>query len=125
MRQVESPSLHSIHEHESSHEHESPARDESPAGNEEPKALRFFRADTFWEAARSARDVLRGAQNCPRCSRALAHLYDRLGSTLFHDDDPQALIRAFDPEDQSSCTLKIVAACIVLDGRERVEPTVH
>ena len=52
MRQVESPSLHSI----------SSARDESPAGNDEPKALRFFRADTFWEAARSARDVLRGAR---------------------------------------------------------------
>jgi hypothetical protein len=119
MPHIESTSVHSIHEHESS------ALDESLSRGDEPKALRYFHARTFSEAAGSARALLRSAEICPRCSRALAHLYDRLGSTLFRDDDPKALISAFDPEDRNPCTLRIVAACIVLNGRDRVVPTVH
>jgi hypothetical protein len=119
MPQIESAFLHSNQEHESS----APA--ESPSRGDQPKALRYFHANAFWEAARSARALLLGAKTCLGCSRALAHLYDRLGSTLFRDDDPQALIDAFDPEDRNSCTLGILAACIVLNSRERIVPTVH
>ncbi len=119
MPHTQSACLHSIDEHESSE------LDESPSTGDEPKALRYFRAKTFWEAAGSACAFLRSAEMCPRCSRALAHLYDRLGSTLFRDDDPHALIGAFDPEDRNSCTLQVLAACIVLNGRDRIVPTTH
>jgi hypothetical protein len=98
--------------------------DPSPTTNV-AKALRYFHAKTFREAAVAARAHLRNAENCPRCSHALANLHDRLGSTLFRDDDPRALIAAFDPEERNSCTLQILAACIVLNGRDRVVPTVH
>jgi len=98
-----------------------------PQSANEPStsALDYFHASSFCGAVRSARAVLRDATSCPRCSRALAHLYDRLGSTLFRDDDPHALIRAFHPEERNSCTLQVIAACIVLHGRDRVVPAIH
>ena len=89
------------------------------------KALRYFHAKTRREAAVAARALLRNAESCPRCSQALANLHDRLGSTLFSDDDPHALIGAFDPQERNACTLQVLAACIVLNGRDRVVPTVH
>jgi hypothetical protein len=108
MPQIQSASVHFFHGHESS------ALDEPPSSGDEPKALLYFRAKTFREAAGPAFAFLRSAERCPRCSRALAHLYDRLGSTLFRDDDPRTLIGAFDPEDRNSCTLQ-----------ERIVPTTH
>jgi hypothetical protein len=43
--------------------------------------------------------------------------FDRLGSTLFRDDDPYELARCFDGAD--ACTVRLLAACIVLFGRDR------
>ena len=115
MQNIQSVAAHSPYEYE----HDSPARDD------EPKALRYFHAKSFWEAAGCARAQLRSAEICPRCSRALARVHDRIGSTLFRDDDPRALICAFDPEDRNSCTLQVLAACIVLNGRDRIVPGTH
>jgi hypothetical protein len=89
----------------------------------EPKAPHYFDADTFREAQGAARVFLRGAAGCIRCSRALARIFDRLGSTFFHDDDPRKLLEAFGLEDRNACTLRVLAACIVLDGRDRVAAT--
>jgi hypothetical protein len=44
-----------------------------------------------------------------------------LGSTLFYDDDPTRLWRALNRRDRSLVTPRVLAACIVLHGRERQE----
>jgi hypothetical protein len=87
------------------------------------RALRFFDGAPFDEAKLHARRLVAAAERCARCTRVLHQLRDRLGSTLFFDDDPRQLIQAFDPEDRDGCTLRMLAACIVLYGRERV--TLH
>jgi hypothetical protein len=56
------------------------------------------------------------------CSRAITQLYECIGSTLFRDDDPKALLEAFEPQDQNPCTLKILATSIILYGRDRIVP---
>src|SRR5262249_46731412 len=86
---------------------------------EEPKAPRFFCATSLWEAQGPARALLASIQYCPLCTRAYQRLHERLGSTLFRDDDPLALIWAFEPEDRNPCAVQVVAACIVLFGRDR------
>ena len=96
-----------------------------PEQRDDPKAPRFFCASTFWEAQGPARAFLTSVQFCPRCSRAYDRLHERLGSTLFLDDDPLALIWAFEPEDRNPCTAQVVAACIVLHGRERESVAKH
>ena len=50
----------------------------------------------------------------------MAHLFDRLGSTLFLDDDPEQLARAFDEDERDVFTPRVRAARIVLSGRERM-----
>ena len=95
------------------------------ADNDEPRALCYFPAKSPVDALSAARALLRSAESCPRCASALAHLYDRLGSTLFRDDDPRGLLEAFEAGDQNACTLKILAACILVTGRERILPTLH
>jgi hypothetical protein len=90
-----------------------------PADEAQPKAVRFFSASSMDEAQGAARAFLAGARYCPRCSRAHGRLPNRLGPTLFLDDDPLALIWAFDPEDRSACAAHVIAACIVLFGRPR------
>jgi len=92
---------------------------------DQPKAPRFFCASTFWEAQGPARAFLSSIQFCSRCSRVYDRLHERLGSTLFLDDDPIALIWAFEPEDRNPCAAQVVAACIVLHGRERETPSNH
>ena len=57
------------------------------------------------------------AQHCEHCRRILAERFDRLGSTLFSDDDPRDLAACFDGAD--ACTIRLLAACIVLFGRPR------
>ena|SRR5215813_4473235 len=92
---------------------------------DQPTAPRFFCASTFWEAQGPARAFLSSVQFCPHCSRAYDRLHERLGSTLFFDDDPLALIWAFEAEDRNPCTAQVIAACIVLHGRERETVAQH
>ncbi len=82
-------------------------------------ALRYFDAATFAEAAPAARALYASVESCPRCHNLLSHRFERLGSTLFRDDDPRVLARAFDPADRDGCTVRLLAACIVLFGRDR------
>ena len=84
------------------------------------KALCFFDAISVDEAQPAAKEVIAGVSRCPRCSRVLAQRFDRLGSNLFYDDDPRELSKAFDSADRDGCTLRLLAACIILFGRERM-----
>jgi len=81
--------------------------------------LRYFEAATFDEAMPLARAVYAGARHCVCCRRVLARQYDCLGSTLFRDDDPYELARSFDVADGDVCTVRMLAACIVLFARDR------
>jgi hypothetical protein len=83
------------------------------------KALRYFHATCLSEAAGPARNAIASAARCRCCSHVIAQRFERIGSTLFYDDDPRTLIQAFDSTDRDACTLKLLAACIVLYGRER------
>jgi len=49
-------------------------------------------------------------------------MFERIGSTLFIDDDPEELILAFDPAETDGDALRTLAACIVLTGRSRLKP---
>ena len=83
-------------------------------------ALKYFEAATFDEAAPLARSLYASADHCPRCRSLLAHRFERLGSSLFRDEDPRSLASAFDSADRDGCTVRLLAACIILFGRERV-----
>jgi hypothetical protein len=85
------------------------------------KALHFLNSKTLGEARRRASQVLSDALRCPRCQKLLGHVFDRLGSTLFLDDDPRQLECAFDQGDRDEFSARVLAACIVLSGRARVE----
>lgn len=84
------------------------------------KAVRLLDARGLADARHRAEHVLESARRCSCCSSLLAHLFDRLGSTLFLDDDPVALSRAFEEAERDSDSARVLAACIVLSGRERV-----
>ena len=92
---------------------------ESPSRRDVAPALTYFAAATFDEATRAARVVYLSARDCRRCQRVLAQRFDRLGSTLFRDDDPRKLAASFDRADRDACTVRLLAACIVLFGRDR------
>jgi hypothetical protein len=83
-------------------------------------ALHALGASTLREAQLRADGELQRARACACCSRLLAHLHERVGSTLYLDDDPGDLARAFDPHDCDAFARRVLAACIVLFGRERV-----
>jgi hypothetical protein len=82
-------------------------------------ALAYFAAASFEDARPLARSIFQNAATCARCRNLLAHRFDRLGSTLFRDEDPRMLARAFDAADRDACTVRLLAACVVLFGRER------
>ena len=86
------------------------------------KALNVLNADSLPDARKRAHRVLTKAQRCPCCSTLLGHVYDRLGSTLFIDDDPRALVSAFDATDRDPFSQQVLAALIVLRGRPRTRP---
>jgi hypothetical protein len=85
------------------------------------KALRFLDAKTLSGARRHAGRVLSDALRCPCCQQLLGHVFDRLGSTLFLDDDPEQLQCAFEVEERDMFAPRVLAACIVLSGRPRIE----
>jgi hypothetical protein len=86
------------------------------------KALEVLGVSSMAAARRRATDVLTTALRCPCCQGTLAHLFDRIGSTLFLDDDPAALASAFHPGERDESCARVLAACIVLSGRPRVVP---
>lgn len=83
-------------------------------------ALAYFDARSFDDAAPLARALVAAARACPRCRNLLAHRFERLGSTLFRDEDPAQLLHAFDLDDRDGSSLRLLAACVVLYGRDRV-----
>ena len=96
-------------------------RDEEPARSRraEAPALRYFEAADFIDATAPARALYASAAHCPRCRALLEHRFERLGSQLFRDEDPRWLARAFAAADRDGCSVRLLAACIVLFGRER------
>jgi hypothetical protein len=84
------------------------------------KAIRLLEATDLEDARSQARRVLDLAERCRCCRGLLAHLFDRLGSTLFLDDDPHQLALAFEPEERDRFSAQVLSACIVLSGRERI-----
>jgi hypothetical protein len=91
--------------------------DEPAVRPEVASGLRYFEAATLDEARSLARAVYLDARHCARCRRVLEERFDRVGSTLFRDDDPHELACCFDAAD--GCTVRLLAACIVLFGRDR------
>ena len=84
------------------------------------KALRCLDSTSLDEARPSAVSELRAAERCECCKRVLSQLHERVGSTLFRDADPAQLALAFDATDRKECTVRLLAAYIVLFGRPRV-----
>jgi len=87
-----------------------------------PKAFDVLGVKSLSQAKKRATQVLSDALRCPCCQGLLAHLFDRVGSTLFLDDDPSALERCFEPGERDDSAARVLAACIVLSGRARVVP---
>jgi hypothetical protein len=87
---------------------------------EQPKAFSLLGARDFREAWQLAERELERARKCGCCATLLAHVYDRLGSDLFLDDDPGTLVRAFDASDRDPFSERVLAARIVTSGRMRV-----
>jgi hypothetical protein len=84
------------------------------------KALEVLGVSGLGQARRRATQVLSDALRCPCCQGLLAHLFDRVGSTLFLDDDPFALACAFEPSERDDASVRVLAACVVLSGRPRI-----
>ncbi len=82
--------------------------------------MKYFDTTSIHEAAAAARRFLASVTRCSRCLHVISLLHERLGSTLFRDDDPKILAGAFDARDRHECTLRLLAACIILFGRCRV-----
>lgn len=87
-----------------------------------PKAVRLLGEEQLANARRRAAHVLHNARRCACCKSLLEHMFDRIGSTLFLDDDPESLVKAFSSAERDSFSARVLAACIVLSGRERVAP---
>jgi hypothetical protein len=86
------------------------------------KALEALRVATLSEARHRADQVLAKAKRCQRCRTLLAHVFDCLGSTLFIDDDPHALVTSFTAAECDQFSEQVLAALIVLNGRPRTQP---
>jgi hypothetical protein len=70
--------------------------------------------------AEAERELARGPR-CRCCVHARVHLTRYIGSTLFFDDNPEQLQLALPAADRERFTPRLIAACIVLFGRARVE----
>src|SRR5689334_14650712 len=83
-------------------------------------SARLLGAHSDAEAYRMGALMLNRSAVVPCCGSALAHVYHRLGTTFFLDDDPEQLARAFPPAERQQFNPRLLAACIVLCGRRRV-----
>jgi len=95
--------------------------------NEEPpsicrRALDALHAHSLSEGRRRARLVLAKAHRCACCQGLLDHVFDRIGSTLFIDDDPRSLAAAFPANERDADCQEVLAALILLRGRPRTAP---
>ncbi|RKH27356.1 hypothetical protein D7Y13_24885 [Corallococcus praedator] len=84
------------------------------------KAVRMLGAEGLVDARRRAGQALERAWRCTCCRSLLAHVFERVGSTLFLDDDPEVLVQAFEDSERDRFSARVLAACIVMVGRERV-----
>lgn len=66
---------------------------------------------------------LERAPCCSCCPSLRQHVRSQVGSTLFFDEDPMQLQQLLHAHERTWITPRMLAACIVLDGRERVELT--
>jgi hypothetical protein len=92
----------------------------STSSSEQLKAVQMLNATTLTNARRAARRELSAAKRCPRCASLLRHMFDRMGSDVFLEDDPNALAQAFESCDCDESTPRVLAAYVVLKGRHRV-----
>lgn len=70
-------------------------------------------------ARRAAIRELSCVSLCGCCDSLLHHVQQRLGSTLFLDEDPTRLLDSFPLVERAFITPRVLAACILLTGRER------
>jgi len=70
-------------------------------------------------ARRAAIRELSCVSLCGCCDSLLHHVQQRVGSTLFLDEDPVRLLEMFSPAERAFITPQVMAACILLTGRER------
>jgi hypothetical protein len=85
------------------------------------RVLVYFGGRTVAEAARQAAAMLSGPPGCSCCPSRLGHIHLRLGTTFFFDDNPEQLVRAFPAAERAFFTPALLAACILLTGRRRVD----
>ncbi|MBS2032134.1 MAG: hypothetical protein JST54_29820 [Deltaproteobacteria bacterium] len=85
-----------------------------------PVAVHVLGASDLPRARAIAQRELERASNCLSCSQVLKEVFERVGSTLFLDDSPELLAQAFPPAERDGFTARVLAAYIVLFGRERV-----
>jgi hypothetical protein len=85
------------------------------------RALATLDAATLLEAHAEAERQLARAPRCGCCLTPRVHLGRYVGSTLFLDDDPEMLRLALPPAERPRWSPRLLAACVVLYGRPRVE----
>ena len=90
-----------------------------------PKAFKLLGAQDFDSAWRLAERELARARRCTCCVSLLAHVYDRIGSDLFLDDDPEQLVLAFNESERDQFSVFVIAACVVVSGRIRVHASLQ
>ncbi len=73
------------------------------------------------EGRRAAWQELAAAARCGCCGSLVDHVFQRVGSTLFLDEDPLLLLEMFSEAERAFITPRVIAACILLTGRERVD----
>ncbi len=83
-----------------------------------PKTLFLLGTSHLSAARRRARQILGQSWGAALPTT----VFERLGSTLFLDDDPDKLAEAFAPAERLRFTPQVLAACIVIFGRERLQP---
>ena len=86
------------------------------------RCLRALGVTSLPAGRRRAHSIVSKAKRCPRCKTLLSHLFDCVGSTLFLDDDPHALMGAFKPTECDRFSEQVLAALIILQGRPRTLP---
>jgi hypothetical protein len=83
------------------------------------KACTLLGADTLAQARSEAERELARGPRCGCCLTPRIHLTRFVGSTLFLDDDPHALLAAIPLDQRGNFTPRLIAACIIVHGRAR------